>query len=62
MEILSLFVIALAVYGYIALKREGKEIGPNSNGRTALGTISGKIGHCIGAGVVAIYYKIKDKN
>ena len=62
MEILGLFVIALAVYGYITLKREGKEIGPNSNGRTALGTFSGKFGHCLSAGVLAIYFKIKDKN
>ena len=62
MEILGLFFIALAVYGYIILKREGKEIGPNSNGRTALGTFAGKFGHCMGAGVSAIYFKIKDKN
>lgn len=61
-EILGLFAIGLGVYGYIVLKREGKEIGPNSKGRGALTYIFGSIGQCLGAGTTAIYYKIKDKN
>lgn len=61
-EILSLFVIGLAVYGYIILKREGKEIGPNSKGRGALTYVFGSFGQCIGAGTYALYYKIKNKN
>jgi hypothetical protein len=60
-EILGLFVIGLAVYGYMLLKREGKEIGPNSKGRGALTYIFGSFGQCLGAGMTAIYYKIKDK-
>jgi hypothetical protein len=52
----------LAVYGYIILKREGKEIGPNSKGRGVLTYIFGSFGQCIGAGTYAIYYKIKNKN
>jgi|TARA_B110000003_G_C16262627_1_gene383602 hypothetical protein len=62
MEILGLFGVGLAVYGYIILKREGKEIGPNSKGGSTLRYIFGSFGQCLGAGMTAIYYKIKDKN
>ncbi|MDA7600066.1 hypothetical protein OAQ75_02945 [Gammaproteobacteria bacterium] len=61
MEIIGLFVIGVAVYGYIILKREGKEIGPNSKGRGTFAYIFGSFGQCIGAGTYAVYYKIKNK-
>jgi len=53
-EILGCFFAAVPIYGFIILKREGKEISPNSKGGNAGKRIGGYIGHCKGAGMQAI--------
>ena len=61
-EILGILMIGVAVYGYINIKREGREIGANSKGKGIFRYVFSSFGQCLGAGIDAIYYKIKNKN
>ena len=56
-EILGFLLAGVPIYGFIILKREGKEISPNSKGGNTGKRIGGYIGHCTGAGMQAIVEK-----
>ena len=58
-----LLCLGLPIYGFIILKREGKEIAPNSKDGNAGKRIGGYIGHCTTAGMRAIAEKfLTNKN
>ena len=46
--------MGLGIYGFIILKSNNEEIGPNNKGNGFVRYISGSIHHCIGAGALGI--------